>query len=401
MRVLLTFTTLLLTACADAPPTVDGAWRAWLDSPGGELPFGLDWRDGTAFLTNGEEQGPIAEFRLEGREVVLGIPHYDAEIRAMIDTSGDRMDGSWRRRNAGADDWSELPFHATRGAAPRFAATGEAPSGDLSGRWIIDFSEDEDVALGTFTQDGDGIVHGTMQTTVGDYRYLAGRVDGDRLRLSTFDGAHAFLFTATLGDDGTLTGDFWSRNTWHESWTAVRGDAEMPDAFALSRWREATELSQLSYPDTDGTVRALDDPAFAGKVRLIQVFGTWCPNCNDATELLVELEDRYGSQGLSILGLAFEMTGDFERDAGQVRVYRDKHGFDFPVLIAGTSDKAEASKAFPALDRVRAYPTSIFLDAEGTVQAVYTGFSGPATGPAHDRLREQFETLIEELLGEG
>ena len=133
---------------------------------------------------------------------------------------------------------------------------------------------------------------------------------------------------------------------------------------------------------------------------LVNLFGSWCPNCNDATAFLVELDRRYRERGLSIVGLAFEMTGRFDRDAKQVRAYAAHHGVTYPLLVAGVHDKQEASKAFPWVDRVRSYPTTIFFHGDGRVRAVHTGYSGPATGPAYDALWESFVRLIEELLGE-
>jgi hypothetical protein len=114
---------------------------------------------------------------------------------------------------------------------------------------------------------------------------------------------------------------------------------------------------------------------------------------------LTELDRRYRDDGLSIVGLAFEMTGDPARDTAQVRTYARLSGVEFPLLIAGTSDNDEAGRALPLVDRVRAFPTTIFLDGDGTIRATYTGFSGPATGEESTRLRRRFEALIEGLLG--
>ena len=133
---------------------------------------------------------------------------------------------------------------------------------------------------------------------------------------------------------------------------------------------------------------------------MLVIFGSWCPNCNDATRLLVELDRKYRDRGLSIVGLAFEMTCELERDARQVRRYAEHHGIDYPLLAAGVSDKAEASKTLPLLDRIRSYPTTIFLHGDGRVRAVHQGYTGPATGAANDRLRADFRELIEELLAE-
>jgi hypothetical protein len=113
---------------------------------------------------------------------------------------------------------------------------------------------------------------------------------------------------------------------------------------------------------------------------------------------MVELDRRYRDRGLSIVGLAFELTGDPTRDKEQVRLYTAHKDVEYPVLVAGVSDKAQASEALPLIDRVRSYPTTIFLDDEGAVRAVHSGFSGPATGEAHDELRREFERLIDQLL---
>jgi thiol-disulfide isomerase/thioredoxin len=272
---------------------------------------------------------------------------------------------------------------------------------DVDGRWSVRFESSEDPAVAVFETVADGTLEGTFLTSTGDYRFLAGDVAGDRLRLSCFDGAHAFRFTARLSDDGALAGDFWSRDTWHETWTAERDEsASIPDPYEQTVWRAEWDLGDAVFPDLDGTPRSLADPEFAGRARMLVAFGSWCPNCHDEAPYLAELHRRYGPRGLSILGLAFELTGEFGRDAKQVRRFAERHGVRYPILVAGTADKAKATRAFPMLDFVRSYPTTIFLHADGRVRAVHSGFTGPATGEAWDDVRAEFEGLIEELLAE-
>jgi thiol-disulfide isomerase/thioredoxin len=220
------------------------------------------------------------------------------------------------------------------------------------------------------------------------------------LRLSGFDGAHAFLFSATLAGDGTLAGDFWSSEDHHETWSARRDEAAaLPDAFAQTSWSDLP-LGELNFPDLDGDWHALDAPEFAGRARIIEIFGSWCPNCHDAAEELVRLQQRYGERGLSIVGLAFERTGDAQHDAAQVRLFAERHGVTWPLLLAGTADKATATARVRLLDEVRSFPTTIFLHGDGRVRAVHSGFSGPATGEDFRKQQQAFESLIEELLAE-
>jgi thiol-disulfide isomerase/thioredoxin len=407
----------LVVCCSCAGPSDEaaeiavGPWRAWLDSPGGDLPFGLEIsRDGEAlraFVLNDPERIEIPEISREGRRYTFSIPHYDSRIVAGLAADGRTLKGEWSKTAGSGGKSSRLPFHAVAGDAPRFASQGAGSAvpaeagASVAGRWRVQFEKDEYPAVGELEQAPDGSVTGTFLTAVGDYRYLAGSFENGRLRLSCFDGAHAFLFDARLEPDGSLSGDFWSRDSWHETWTARRDDAAgLVDPFGLTRWTGELSLEDLEYPDLDGNRRSLADPALGGPVRIIEVFGTWCPNCNDAAGYLAELHGRYGERGLAIVGLAFEMTGDFDRDVAQVRTYTALHGIEFPILIGGTHVKADASEAFRAIDRVRSYPTMIFVDADDRVRAVYTGYSGPATGKAHERLRMQFESLIEEMLAD-
>ncbi len=377
-----------------------GPWRAWLVCRGGELPFHLELQTDPigAWIINGEERIALPRMEIEDDILTLGIDYYDSNIVAKIEDGGRRLRGTWFKR-PGTSKSVEMDFHAIAGRGPRFSSQAPAAvTAIIDGRWAVDFDGDEYPAVGMFAATGDGRVSGTFLTALGDYRYLAGSIAGNRLRLSCFDGAHAFLFKARLDQHGALIGKFWSSNGKPQNWTAERDPmASLEDPYELTSWRPG-DLDSLTFPDLEGKPHRLDDPTFAGKARLIVVFGSWCPNCKDETEYLVELHRRYRDRGLSILGLAFELSGDSARDRAQVQRYAEHHGIKYPILIAGIADKAAATKAFPVLDRVRSYPTTIFLSASGEVRAIHTGFSGPATGDDHAKLRQTFEAHIEALL---
>ncbi|MHC4812539.1 MAG: TlpA family protein disulfide reductase [Planctomycetota bacterium] len=377
-----------------------GRWCAWLRSPGGNLLFEmrLSRKQGAWRLTliNGPERIHYDEVRVKDGVLRVRLAPYDSHIEARVQGAGDRLVGSWTKTRGGGKR-TRMVFEAKVGKRPR----GSPVPPGIPGRWAVQFAKAEHPAVGIFQAGKGGAVNGTFLTTLGDYRFLSGTFGKELLSLSCFDGAHAFLFHARVQEDSSLQGDFWSSDTWHEKWTARRdANARLPDAFALTRWNGAVKLGDLAYPDLDGKKRALTDAAFRGKARILLVFGTWCPNCNDASRYLTELDKRYREHGLRIVGLAFEHAAEFEKSAPLVRAYVDRQRIHYPVLVAGISDKAAATRAFPALDRVRAYPTTIFLDRHGEVRAVHTGFAGPATGDAHRRLRQRFEAILEELLGD-
>lgn len=384
-----------------------GRWHAELTSPGGPLPFGLDIQRTEAgletWIVNGSERIPIPISSTKSGVLTLDLPHYQSRIEAVLTADGRSLSGTWQKVGAGTQR-TQMSFNAKWGDAPRFAHGGEDASSakSLAARWLVRFSSSATPAVGLFTARADGTAHGTFLTSLGDYRYLEGSFRKERLQLSCFDGAHAFLFDAKLTQEGHLAGDFWSRDTWHETWTAEPdAEATLPDPFGISNWKDSVSLDELSFfnPST-GKDASLGDKEFAGSVRLIQLFGTWCPNCHDEAPFLAELWGTYHKQGLQIVGLAFEHSGDQTQDSKQVTRFCEKHAIPFPVLLGGTSDKAEATKSFRGLDRVIAYPTVLFVDSVGRVRYVHTGFTGPAAGALHEREKERFHELIRELLVE-
>lgn len=417
---------LLPLGCGQAPPpapaepvageSLIGTWRATLASPGGPLPFGLRFEahDGgiEAAVINGEEQAPTSGVAVDGDHVVIAFDFYDSEIDATIADGGTRMSGRWRRTGEGGAD-SVLAFEAVRGSTERFQplasaglAGGDAAALDsVAGVWQTTFVDEDasEPARGELAQAGTRVT-GTFLTPTGDYRYLDGSYEGGLLRLSTFDGAHAFLFHARAQADGSLAGDFWSRDSYHATWTATLVDAAtrvLPDAWSQSALTSDDGRFRFAFPDLEGETVSDDDPRFRGKVVAINIFGSWCPNCNDDAPLLAAWDRRFRDQGLAIVGLAFEFTGDAERDRRQVRRFAERHGIEYPLLLAGgTSDKADAAALLPDLDRIVAYPTTIFVGRDGRVRRIHAGFAGPGTGEQHTRLVAELEAQVAALLAE-
>ncbi len=391
----------LLVASASQSQDLSGLWDAAIDCPGGSIRFGLDLKKEnqtwSGYLVNGPERIRIPVVDVAGKMVTLKIDHFDSvvELKFTSGSKGIRAVGTWKKRR-GPSQW--LTMNCT--ADPHAELKLEEPIERFLGRWAVDFSSGDDPAVAIFKKaEGSNRVLGTFMTTTGDYRFLDGFVKNEMLQLSCFDGAHAFLFHAKLDEKQTLEGDFWSSSTWHETWNAkLDANAKLPDEFLQTTINDEVDFGELSFPDLDGNSVRLNDPRFAGKARIIYVFGSWCPNCHDAGDYFAELDKKYAAKGLSILGLAFEHTGEFKRDAAQVRKYLDRHESSYPVLVAGLSDKTKASESLPILDRVRSYPTTLFLDRKGNVTAVHTGFTGPATGLAYEQLKEKFEKIIVENL---
>lgn len=399
---------LLAGACSKTPPAASdwtGPWRASLQLPGGELVFGLEiqMQEGApiAWLVNGQERIAVPEVRIDGDGIVLQMPGFEHTITATRhDTT---LTGELLMIKAkGAHQ--RIAFSARHGEPARFFADEAAAIADVSGRWAATFTDDEGdtyPAVGEFTQQGDQ-VSGTFLTPTGDYRYLNGELRDNVLHLATFNGGHAFLFRATLGDDGsTLAGDYWSGLAWHETFVARRDEAaSLGDTGNVTTMKQPGSRLDVSFPDLQGTRVSLADERFAGKVIIVALGGSWCPNCHDEAAYLAQYYREHRDKGLEIVGLMFEQREDQAEAVVAVQRFRDRHDIGFPLLLAGIRDRTDAAEKLPQLNGVFAYPTTLFIDRRGVVRHIHTGFSGPATGRHYNDLTRDFEQRIQSLLAE-
>lgn len=404
MRLFALLFSLLLIACerqAESPPAEAPSvaeWRVRVQLPDVELPVLLHLApDGSeAWFANGPERVAVPGVRRDGDAWTLHFPVFNNTVTLQSSNGG--LVGELTLVKRGYEQQMPLVAEPYRGF--RFVENPQ-PEVDVTGRWAVTFTEDDGTqseAVGEFDQQG-GSVTGTFLTAKGDYRYLAGEVDGRRMLLSTFDGAHAFVFTAELRADGKLQGDFWSGTRWHEAWSAERDfEAHLPDAYALTYLKEGYDRLEFTFPDLDGNPVSLADERYQDKVVLVSLAGSWCPNCADEMAFLAPVYHEHRDRGLEIITLLYEHFEDFELAARQGRAMAAKHGADFDILVAGISDKTAAAKTLPMLNHVLAFPTLIFIGRDGTVRHIHTGFAGPGTGQHYQDFKQKFSTLLDELL---
>jgi thiol-disulfide isomerase/thioredoxin len=380
-----------------------GIWRAVLTNKGGELPFGLEINQTgtnyTAYALNGAERLQFDSVTLKDDSVRLTIDIFEAEIRAKVD--GNTLRGRWRRRRTG-QNYTSLPFEAQHGLTYRFTPGTQTPKINVTGTWATTFRSgtDSTVSVGLFQQKGSKLT-GTFLTTTGDYRYLEGNVVGDSLLLSTFDGTHLYLFKARRKPDNTLEGGYWSGESGYESWTAhFDPKAKLPDALSLTYLKPGYKTIAFTFPDRSGKPVSLTDARFKNKVVVVQILGSWCPNCMDETNFLSPWYKKNKNRGVEIVGLAYEKSADLVESAPKLTRMIDRFKIDYPVVLAGTNVKSEASKTLPMINQVVGFPTTIIIDKKGLVRQIHTGFSGPGTGKYYDEFVEDFNRLIDKLVTE-
>lgn len=391
-----------LTGCSK-PELSTGIWRGALKTASGnEIPFNFEITDtaGKKQMTifNGTERFKVTDIALKKDSVAIKMPLFDSEFKLKLVKDG--LTGKWIKHLADSD--AVLDFNAVRNAEWRFK-NDQKPAFSVAGRWGVTFGEGEDTdfAVGEFKQE-DAKLTGTFLTTTGDYRFLEGVVNGDSLYLSCFDGGHAYLFNAKIKGDSITAGKFYSGKNGQDVWTAVKDDnARLPDAYSLTALKPGFKKLAFTFNDINGNRVSLDDGRFKNKVVIVQIMGSWCPNCMDETAYLVNYYKKYQPKGVEIVGLAYERTTNFSRSQKALQQLKERFNIPYPLLITGyTPAKGEAAKSLPMLDKVLGFPTTIIIDKKGDVRKIHTGFSGPGTGQYYIDFISEFERLTGNLLAE-
>lgn len=375
-----------------------GPWRVTLEvQDNKKLPFLMEvMEDHTLNIFNAEETISVDEVLVNGDSITIKFPVFEGYVAAkFVDSmtiSGNFIKESLDR---------VVPFEAKYGEQDRFDIQSKEKY-NITGNWETVFSEDNEedryIAKGIFKQHGN-MVTGTFRTTTGDYRYLEGVMNNNELQLSTFDGAHAFLFTAQV-TDSTLNGSFYSGNHWKEPFVAKRNEHfKLPSEDSLTFLKEGYENLTFSFPDTNKNQVSLEDEQFKNKVVIVQIMGTWCPNCVDETKYYVDFYNRNSSEDVELVALAFEYAKTEEKAFTSINRLKEKLNVEYPVLLAqyGTSDKSKAQEKLPMLNHILSYPTTIFIDKKGKVRKIHTGFNGPATGQKYIDFKRKFEEFVDQL----
>lgn len=380
----------------------EGVWRVELDVMDHQvLPFNLRVNKGknglyTMQIINAEEVIEVDEIVINGDSIVIQTPVFEGYLAGTF--TDKEIKGQFIKESLDRI----VPFKAIFGIEDRFDSENKNTDKDVSGIWETYFSPDSDeeyIGKGIFIQE-DNRVTGTFRTTTGDYRYLEGLMDGDSLKLSAFDGAHAFLFTAKV-TDSSMTGIFYSGNHFKEPFVSTRNDGyELPDPDSLTFINEGYDKLAFIFPDFNGNMISLNDEEYYEKVVIVQLMGTWCPNCLDESKFLVNYLNK--NENLKVIGLAFESAKTEEKAFKGIERLKDRIGLSYPILLAqfGSVDKVEAQQKLPMLNHVLSFPTTIFIDKKGTVRKIHTGFNGPATGDKFIEFRKDFNQIVTELLNE-
>lgn len=369
-----------------------------------ELPFNMEveyvGEDMKVFLVNGQEK-ILVEKVLIGRDpatakdtVFFDMTAFDTAFEGFYEENF--IEGYWV---VNYKDNYKIPFVAQYGQTHRFIVNPDPNTENFDGKWKVIFEYDTDdayPAIAEFEQSGNDI-NGTFLTETGDYRYLSGDVYSDKLRLSVFDGSHAFLFSGSIQSD-TIFGEFRSGKHYKSKWYAVRDENfELQDAYAMTK-QIKTEPVTFTFPNTEGKNVTLSKPGEGGKIKLINIMGTWCPNCKDEIHYLKELKEDFGAQ-LEIYSIAYERYRDQQKSMDALNRYKQVTKIDWTTLLGGYANKSETTESLPFLSKIYSYPTLVIMNQNNEIQHIHTGFNGPATSK-YESFKTEMKHHLESILAE-
>jgi len=369
---------------------------------GAELPFNFEVvYDSTNKIhlefINGSEKIKVDQIKI-GRDKATAhdtieayFPEYDTYLHAVFNVG--IMDGEWV---VPSKDNYRIPFQAKYSQDFRFTNLKKKPVADISGKWETVFMDDSDTtkAIGEFVQVENNLT-GTFLTESGDYRYLDGTVQSNKLYLSCFDGAHAFLFEGKIEADNTINGIFYSGKNYKATWSSQKTTSNtLADPFELTKFSSSPVNQQ--FKNTDNQSFNLNTGKYNGKNKVILISGTWCPNCKDATKFLVNYQKEHPNSNFEIIGTYFERYKDTTLANKHLKEYKRVMGINYDICHVGKASKDEIPLVFPQVINPSAFPTILFLNKQNIIQKIYTGFYGPATSE-YSKFKKDFDAQIQNM----
>lgn len=407
-KTILVFSLLIVSIIVQAQTIMPGMHRAYIvRQDSNTVVFNMEFvkenNETVIYIINAEERIRISPVIFSGDSVFFSMPVFESSFRVKRNDDGS-LQGTWIKGTSGAlQHW---PFFAFPNQPYRFLQNQGNAKQNITGRWDVTITRANGTlrkAVAEFVQNGNQLT-GTFLTPSGDYRYLEGIVTGDSLKLSTFDGAHAYTFYAKIENAQNISGGvFYSGIAGKEIWTAVKNEnVKAPDQNEPTQLREGENKLNFTFNDLDGKPVSINDERFKNKVVIIQLMGSWCPNCMDETKFLSEYYNNNRGRGVEVIGLAYEYSTDLERSKKSLSKFQKLFNVQYPMLITGvtSSDEKKTEKTLPQLTPIRSFPTTIFLDKKGNVRKIHGVFYGPGTGKHYDEFRKEFNKTVDELLKE-
>jgi peroxiredoxin len=349
---------------------------------------------------NDTERILIEQTSFSGDSLHFSMPLFETAFQLKVTGEG-KLSGTMTKGTSFATQvWKA---DAVWGAGARIPQAKGMAAVNISGRWAVEFQRADGSwrpAVAEWKQNGNRIT-GTIINPSGDYRFLEGEVWDHQLYVTAFDGSHIYAFQATISNDSTIEkGIFFSGNPPGDAFRAKKNaDATLPELAPVAQLKPGESSIAFRFPDTDSNLVSLSDTRFKNKVVVVQLMGSWCPNCMDETKFLSDFYNSQQTKEVEVVSLAYELSTDFQRSATSLLKFKQRFGVQYPMLITGakSADPEKAAKTLPQLTDIKYFPTTIFIDKKGRVRKVHNGFYGPGAADYHEAYKKEFFETIEQL----
>jgi len=377
----------------------NGNWKGIIHYEKVEVPFTFSFQSTSktsakVIIKNGEEEINITNARIEGDSLFIPMYVFDSELRAIYKDGS--LEGEWHK-------------NYKKGKGPRFSATYNQPRYEskasaiakINNKLGITFTQPNgqtSEAIGLFKQTGNALT-GSVMTAVGDFRYFEGIVFGDSFNISSFDGVHGFLMLGAYKNK-TWRGVFHYQNGYSETWTSSSTNIkELEKPFSVKTVEPSVHKPYYDILTAGGEYDAIDTDELDGKVVIIQLMGTWCPNSLDQTQYLTSWYRYLGRDDIVLMAVTYE-PGNKEYAQKRIDYYSNLLDIPYQMYIGGKMNKGQAALAFPNMGKVNAFPTLVMIDKQGYIRYIDSYFNGPATGDYYTQFDTEFNDRVNELLAE-
>ena len=344
------------------------------------------------FLVAGERTD-IPEITLQDDSIRFDFSEYGASMLAR--RSADRLSGRYYRFR---DDTTSFPFVLFH---DEVVDRGELVDSSVAGtyRVVLGSGENTDDTSIARLRVQNGELSGTVIHPGGDYGLLEGSADNGLVRLYRFTGWQALYFEITESEIG-YRGRFQVLAEPPTDVAFIRTTDDAHEASLETKMRNPEESFLFSGVTKDGEIVTSGDERFAGKPLVINIMGTWCHNCLDAAPLLQEAREQYAGDSLEVVSLSFEVRDDVVTGLKNLALFRDRFGLAYPMLYCGSLDESNIEARLRSqLEDFYSYPTTIFVDRDGRVVEIHTGFNGPSTGSRWVDQIAAFQQAVERIVG--
>lgn len=373
----------------------DNFWIGYMDVGVDSIPFRFLMHNQELILLNGEERIRLVAKHDVDDTLIFAFPQYESTLY-LTELTASAVSGYWHYSSKG--DYF-IPFKAQKSSG--WFCTDFSETLKYEVLFSFEQPEKSSRAIGLFKAGNDICVTGTFITESGDYRFLQGERKDNKIWLSCFDGAHLFYFKGIIQGDSIVSGSFLSGNHWQETWVGLLDrTATLTHPDSITTFNDTNNTLAFTAQNLSGDSVHFNLDTFRGRVTIVQIFGSWCPNCYDEMVLYSNLNTQISDSRLQIVPVAFERNDSLSLAINAIERFMKHTATPFEVYFGGKANKKNASDVFNQLSPISSFPTSIFIDKGGKVRKVHTGFYGPGTGVHYNLYQEELHSFLTSLLAE-